>query len=137
MPAAVDVVENHSSTDAVVDAFTRWSGSVTPATVPGNFAAVESVNGPVTPSVHARVDQLLDHHAERLDATASAVAAGADTAYQVAQRLAWTRRRRRFTELDVFNQCMAVIETSAHLDLLAEQGRLHRTEQDDVRHYTP
>jgi glyoxylase-like metal-dependent hydrolase (beta-lactamase superfamily II) len=94
-------------------------------------------HGPVSPSVHARVDQLLDHHAERLDATASAVAAGADTAYQVAQRLAWTRRRRRFAELDVFNQCMAVIETSAHLDLLAEQGRLHRTEQDDVRHYTP
>ncbi|WIX99182.1 hypothetical protein QRX60_34740 [Amycolatopsis mongoliensis] len=51
MPAAVDVVENHSSTEAVVDALTRWSGSVTPATVPGKRAAVESVNGPPTPSV--------------------------------------------------------------------------------------
>lgn len=51
VPAAADVVENHSSTEAVVDALTRWSGSVVPATVPGNFAAVESVNGPGPPSV--------------------------------------------------------------------------------------
>jgi hypothetical protein len=85
--------------------------------------------------VHARVDQLLDHHAERLEAMAGVVTAGADTAYEAALRLTWTRRGRRFTELDVFNQSMAVIETSAHLDLLAEQGRLRRTVVEGVRHY--
>ena len=92
-------------------------------------------HGPVSPSVHDRVDQLLEHHAERLDEMAGAVAAGASTAYETAQRLTWTRRGRQLSELDHFNQCLAVAETSAHLDLLAEQGRLLRTEVDEVRYY--
>ncbi|HEX4249549.1 MAG TPA: MBL fold metallo-hydrolase [Pseudonocardia sp.] len=92
-------------------------------------------HGPVSPSVHARVDQLLAHHAERLDEMTAGVAAGAGTAYETAGRVTWTRRGRQFAELDPFNQCMAVAETSAHLDLLAEQGRLRRTEVDGVRHY--
>jgi glyoxylase-like metal-dependent hydrolase (beta-lactamase superfamily II) len=94
-------------------------------------------HGPVSPSVHARVDQLLAHHAERLDEMAAAVAAGASTGFETAGRITWTRRGRQLAELDPFNQCMAVAETSAHLDLLAEQGRLTRTEVDGVRHYTP
>jgi glyoxylase-like metal-dependent hydrolase (beta-lactamase superfamily II) len=93
-------------------------------------------HGPVSPSVHHRVDELLEHHAERLDAIAATVEAGASTAYESAARLTWTRRGRRHDELDKFNQCIAVVETSAHLDLLSEQGRLHRTEVDGVRHYT-
>jgi hypothetical protein len=92
-------------------------------------------HGPVSPSVHHRVDELLEHHAERLDAIAATVEAGASTAYESAARLTWTRRGRRHDELDRFNQCIAVVETSAHLDLLSEQGRLHRTEVDGVRHY--
>jgi glyoxylase-like metal-dependent hydrolase (beta-lactamase superfamily II) len=94
-------------------------------------------HGPVSPSVHARVDQLLAHHAERLDAMEATVTAGASTGFETANRITWTRRGRQFTELDPFNQAMAVAETTAHLDLLAEQGRLHRTELDGVRHYAP
>jgi glyoxylase-like metal-dependent hydrolase (beta-lactamase superfamily II) len=94
-------------------------------------------HGPVTPSVHARVDQLLAHHAERLDTMAAAVAAGAGTGYEAAGRLTWTRRGRALSELDLFNQCLATCETGIHLDLLAEQGRLHMTETDGVRHYQP
>ena len=71
-----------------------------------------------------------------LEAPAATVQAGASTAYESAARLTWTRRGRRHDELDRFNQCIAVVETSAHLDLLSEQGRLHRTELDGVRHYT-
>ncbi len=51
-------------------------------------------HGPVTDSVHARVDALLDHHGERLDACAAAVAAGSGTAYETARALTWTRRER-------------------------------------------
>ena len=94
-------------------------------------------HGPVSPSVHARVDQLLAHHAERLDEMEAAVTAGAGTGLETASRITWTRRNRQFTELDPFNQAMAVAETTAHLDLLAEQGRLRRTELDGVRHYQP
>ena len=93
-------------------------------------------HGPVSPSVHARVDELLEHHAVRLDEMAAAIAAGASTGFETAGLVTWTRRGRRLGELDPFNQCMAVAETSAHLDLLAEQGRLVRTELDGVRHYT-
>jgi glyoxylase-like metal-dependent hydrolase (beta-lactamase superfamily II) len=81
-------------------------------------------HGPVAASTHARVDELLRHHDDRLTACADAVAAGAVTAYQVAQALRWTRRSRQLDELDPFNQMLAVTETRLHLDLLAAQGRL-------------
>jgi glyoxylase-like metal-dependent hydrolase (beta-lactamase superfamily II) len=92
-------------------------------------------HGPISPSVHARVHELLAHHEQRLDEMAAVVAAGADTAYLTTQRVLWTRRGRAFTDLDAMNGRLAVTETSAHLDLLAEQGRVRRSEIDGVRHY--
>ncbi|WP_028937138.1 MBL fold metallo-hydrolase [Pseudonocardia spinosispora] len=91
-------------------------------------------HGLVSPSVHTRVDELLAHHAERLDAMAAVVTDGS-TAFDVAQRVTWTRRGRNFADLDVFNQCLAICETGAHLDVLTERGRLRRSETDGVRHY--
>jgi glyoxylase-like metal-dependent hydrolase (beta-lactamase superfamily II) len=91
-------------------------------------------HGPVADSVHARVDQLLDHHATRLDAAEAAVRGGADTAYQVARALPWTRRARHHDDLDLFNRMMSVIETAAHLDLLVVQGRLREEIVDGVTH---
>lgn len=81
-------------------------------------------HGPVAPSVHARVDELLDHHGRRLDEVEAAVVAGASTPFEVAQRLRWTRRERTMDELDPFNRMLAVAETWAHLVLLAAQGRV-------------
>ena len=81
-------------------------------------------HGAVTDSVHARIDQLVDHHGRRLDETAAAVAAGASTTFEVAKQLRWTRRERHLDELDLFNQMLAVAETGAHLTLLVAQGRL-------------
>ncbi len=89
-------------------------------------------HGPVTDSVHARVDELLEHHADRLDAAAAVVQAGADTAYQAARALPWTRRARHFDDLDIFNRMLATTETAAHLDLLVVQGRLKEQLVDDV-----
>jgi glyoxylase-like metal-dependent hydrolase (beta-lactamase superfamily II) len=92
-------------------------------------------HGPVTTSTHARVEELLTHHEERLTAIAETVTNGASTGFEVAQRLGWTRRLRRLDELDLFNQVLAVRETVAHLDVLVERGWLIRTEQDGVTHY--
>jgi glyoxylase-like metal-dependent hydrolase (beta-lactamase superfamily II) len=92
-------------------------------------------HGPVSPSVHARVDELLAHHEHRLAEIAETVTAGATTAYESALRLTWTRRERTLTDLDAFNQMLAVLETAAHLDLLVSQGTLSATEEDGVRHY--
>ena len=91
-------------------------------------------HGPVSPSVHERVDELLEHHSRRLDQALAAVGEGGN-AFEAAQRLTWTRRERKLADLDEFNQMLAVAETAAHLDLLVAQGRLKVTESDGVRFY--
>ena len=93
-------------------------------------------HGPVTASTHARVDELLAHHDERLAATAAAVESGADTGVEVARRLTWTRRQHKLDDLDLFNKILAIQETMAHLDVLVERGWLHRTTSDGTAHYT-
>jgi len=84
-------------------------------------------HGAVTESTHARVQELLAHHEDRLAACRARVVAGASTAFEVARALPWTRRGRRFDDLDLFNQMMAVFETVVHLDLLAAGGRIRRS----------
>jgi glyoxylase-like metal-dependent hydrolase (beta-lactamase superfamily II) len=80
-------------------------------------------HGPVAPSVHARVDALLEHHSSRLDLTEKALAEGAATPRDVATLLRWTPKERKLEELDVFNQLLAIGETRAHLVVLVSQGR--------------
>jgi hypothetical protein len=86
--------------------------------------AMLPAHGPVQPTTHDRIDELIAHHDHRLDASLQAVVAGNGTAYEVAQALGWTRRERAFDDLDPFNQMLAVNETAAHLDVLVRQGRL-------------
>jgi glyoxylase-like metal-dependent hydrolase (beta-lactamase superfamily II) len=93
-------------------------------------------HGPVTESVHQRVDELIDHHGRRLELTESACLAGATTGHEVARQLTWTRRERSLGDLDAFNRMLAIAETGAHLQLLAAQGRLRSDDVDGVRHYT-
>lgn len=94
-------------------------------------------HGPVAPSTHTRIDELLRHHEERLDAAARQVRAGRSTAFEVAAAMPWTRRRRRLDELDVFSRMLAVLEIDAHLDVLTDQGVLEAAEHDGVRRYAP
>ncbi len=92
-------------------------------------------HGPVTGSVHERVDELLAHHALRLGETAAAVASGASTAAEVAAALTWTRRQRPFSDFDPFNQMLAINETAAHLDVLVARGDLHAFTDGALRRY--
>jgi glyoxylase-like metal-dependent hydrolase (beta-lactamase superfamily II) len=92
-------------------------------------------HGPTAPSVHARIDELVDHHGRRLDEILAAVEAGATTAFEVAEILRWTRRSRTLEELDYFNQMLAVAETGAHLTLLVAQNRLSQFEEAGVYRY--
>ena len=92
-------------------------------------------HGPVAPSTHARVDELLAHHDDRLARCLAAVGDGAATALEAARALRWTRRERQLDEMDPFNQMLAVIETRAHLELLTAQGRLSSTVQDGIVYY--
>ena len=81
-------------------------------------------HGPVTGSVHERVNELLAHHDLRLAETRRAVLAGHASPYQVATALKWTRQQRPFGDLDLFSQIMAVNETAAHLEVLAARGQV-------------
>ncbi|MDT7545851.1 MAG: hypothetical protein QOE99_1961 [Actinomycetota bacterium] len=92
-------------------------------------------HGAVTGSVHARVDELVAHHGRRLDEIEAAARKGAETAFEVACILRWTRRELMVSDLDPFNAMLAVSETGAHLALLAAQGRLTATDEDGVRHF--
>jgi glyoxylase-like metal-dependent hydrolase (beta-lactamase superfamily II) len=92
-------------------------------------------HGPVTPSVHTRIDQLVEHHAERLDVAAAQVRAGCGTAFEVAAAMRWTRRRRSLGDLDAFSRMLAVLEIDAHLDVLTDTGVLDAHEEDGVRRY--
>jgi glyoxylase-like metal-dependent hydrolase (beta-lactamase superfamily II) len=83
-------------------------------------------HGPVQASTHARVHQLLEHHETRLGQTLEAAADGPVTAFQAAGALPWTRRKRKFTELDTMNQLLATGETAAHLEVLVLRGQLVR-----------
>ncbi len=99
-------------------------------------AALLPAHGPVGMRVHERVDQLLAHHAHRLDATLAALDEGRDTAYLVAQVLRWTRRETPFADLDLFNSMLAVLETLSHLEVLVERGIVKRVDEGGTSYYT-
>jgi glyoxylase-like metal-dependent hydrolase (beta-lactamase superfamily II) len=84
-------------------------------------------HGPVTDSAHARVEELLAHHEDRLAEALNAVRGGAEpTAYGVAKAIRWTRRRQAFDELAPVSQLLATGETAAHLEVLVVRGELHK-----------
>jgi hypothetical protein len=64
-------------------------------------------HGPTGSSTHGRVDELMIFHEDRL-AQCLKAAQVPTTAFGVAQQLRWTRRERRLSELDTFNQGMAI-----------------------------
>jgi glyoxylase-like metal-dependent hydrolase (beta-lactamase superfamily II) len=88
-------------------------------------------HGPVAPSSHARVDELLVHHEHRLDLCLAALADGPHTSAQVAARLGWTRHETAYDDLDIFARGMAAMETKAHLELLVARGLATRSEDSD------
>jgi glyoxylase-like metal-dependent hydrolase (beta-lactamase superfamily II) len=92
-------------------------------------------HGPVGPSTHARIDELIAHHDARLRAMAMVLEDGAHTAYEVALAVRWTSRDRELTELDLANQTLAVCETECHLDLLVARGLATAETLDGVRYY--
>jgi len=94
-------------------------------------------HGPVFSKLRQRVDELLEHHRARLDSCLEVVRVQGSTPREVAGALPWTRRRKHFSELDPFNQMLAIFESEAHLLVLTEQGRLRSEMTDSVVRYLP
>jgi glyoxylase-like metal-dependent hydrolase (beta-lactamase superfamily II) len=85
-------------------------------------------HGQVTDSLHARVDELLDHHVERLERSREATVGRPASAFEVARELPWTRRAQTLETLDAYNASLAVLETRAHLEVLVARGEVRRVE---------
>jgi glyoxylase-like metal-dependent hydrolase (beta-lactamase superfamily II) len=92
-------------------------------------------HGPAGGSTHARADELLAHHEQRLADTRAALASGAGFALDVARILRWTSRGRAYEELHLFDRMLAVLETAAHLDVLVLRGDATRDDRGDVVTY--
>ncbi len=93
-------------------------------------------HGPVCESTHDRVTELLAHHEDRLEQTLEVAGADPVTACQTASAIPWTRRQRKFADLDPMNQLLAVGETAAHLEVLVFRGHLvRRTSPEGVDTY--
>ncbi|MEH3139698.1 MAG: MBL fold metallo-hydrolase [Mycobacterium kyogaense] len=89
-------------------------------------------HGPADRATRARALELLDHHRDRLDQVADLVAAGAQTAFDVAGRMVWTRRERSLDELGVVHAMTAVLEVQSHLRLLVSRHSLTVQDEDGV-----
>jgi len=87
-------------------------------------------HGPVGPSTHARIDQLLQHHERRLQHCLRTLVGEPLTSVDVADQLPWTRHEHPFSSLDLFNSVLATLETKAHLELLVARGEVVRQETD-------
>ena len=92
-------------------------------------------HGPTGGSTHARIDELLDHHDQRLAVIRDAVERGGSSAAEVAGMITWTRRERKLDELGLFNEMLAVLETLSHLDVLVLQGRVGVEVVEGVRRF--
>jgi glyoxylase-like metal-dependent hydrolase (beta-lactamase superfamily II) len=92
-------------------------------------------HGPVAPSTHARVAELLAHHDTRLTRTLRVLDDRILDGYAVARQLRWTRHETAFKDLDEMNQMLAVNETVAHLDVLVVRELAAYTVDGGVNYY--
>ncbi len=82
-----------------------------------------------------RVGEILEHHDRREAAALDALVGGPQSAAMVAERLPWTRRELRLSELPPFQQRMALGETIAHLEELRANGRVGSDEDNERIYY--
>lgn len=76
--------------------------------------------------LHGRLAELLEHHDERMGELDAIVGDEPLTAWEVASRARWTRRKITLDEISPFHRRLALAETLAHLELLRAEGRLSK-----------
>ena len=80
-----------------------------------------------------RVDELLDHHEQRLDQVLAAVRHHPSSPWEIASQVEWSVGL--WERMDDLNRMLAMQETLAHLQLLQEHGRVARTEEQGLDLY--
>jgi len=85
-------------------------------------------HGPVINDPQGRVEEILRHHDERMRLMYEAVAGGPKTAYEVSLAI-WGE------ELPLLEKPLALAETVQHLELLVEEGKLHKVIRNSVFYF--
>jgi len=75
----------------------------------------------------ARVDEILQHHDQRLEQVLAALGDRPSSAWQIALQVDWTVGS--WDGMDTINRLLAMMETTAHLELLQERGRVTLVEE--------
>ena len=79
-------------------------------------------HGPTGGRVHARVDELLAHHAQRLDDIVGLLSAESSTPFEIASQMTWTRKAVALADLPAMHQVHGIREVVSHLEVLADRG---------------
>ena len=77
-------------------------------------------------NLHARLDELIEHHHERMEELYALVQDEPLTGWQVASAARWTRRKISLDEVAPRHRRLALAETLAHLELLRAENRLEK-----------
>jgi glyoxylase-like metal-dependent hydrolase (beta-lactamase superfamily II) len=85
--------------------------------------------------LEARLDELEQHHEERLGEVIAAMTAGATTCYEIARGVKWSIGH--FDKFDWGTRRAAMSETLSHLRHLYREGRVSLREVDNIDHWTP
>ncbi len=85
------------------------------------------------PGLRQRVDQILEHHEERLNEILGQVKDEPRSAYQIAAGISWNVAP--WEKLNTNTRRAALMETMSHLQHLLVEGRLVRQERDEVEEY--
>lgn len=73
-------------------------------------------------NLHARLDELHAHHAQRFAEVIDAIRTGHTTTYAIAQKMRWSRS---WDRIEGFMRRAAVSEAAAHLKMLEQRGIVH------------
>lgn len=87
-------------------------------------------HGPLFHDLDGRIDELLAHHAERLDVMHAVFEGRPATPFEISRRV--FRK-----DLTAHEMRFALAETLAHLEYLEDEGRAVRLAEDDVVRYAP
>lgn len=89
-----------------------------------------------TGDYHARIDELLEHHAKRLAEQEHIIAQEpGHTAYELAGLMQWKIRARNWQEFPAIQKWFAVGECISHLDYLLKRGHIAKYEEGGFVRY--
>ena len=94
-------------------------------------------HGPVFNSLRLRVEGIFRHHEQRKGAIMKVLNDGLKTAYQVASEIPWMLEAGgvAFGDLAPWDRRLAILETIAHLKLLASEDKVGKIDQEGVSLY--